>query len=155
MSRLATALAYALAIALIGLGITKFSGAHIFQYIAAKSGIDLFYPVVNALVGAAEIVTGGLLVWRTTRPLGALSALGVVGGAIGFHLSPWLGVVTPVGFAPDAAAPWGLEDFSAETSPVLFIIALALFGLAAASVYFERERVARLAQARSLRALST
>ena len=47
------------------------------------------------LTGVAEIVTALLILFPRTRLLGALAGLGVLAGAIGFHLSPWLGINVP------------------------------------------------------------
>lgn len=45
--------------------------------------------------GAAELLAAAALVIPRTRRLGALLAGAVTVGAIGFHLSPWLGVQIP------------------------------------------------------------
>lgn len=134
-------LALVLGLFLIAFGVMKFTGAHIFQYIAFKSGIDLFHPLVNHVVGVSELIAGALLILPRTRHFGAVLALGVIGGAIVFHLSPWLGVLTPGGFAAGAAAPWDAADFSSDLSPALFIIAVVMFTIAAANAFFERERI--------------
>lgn len=47
------------------------------------------------LTGAAEVVTAILILVPRTRLLGALGGIGVLAGAIGFHLSPWLGISVP------------------------------------------------------------
>ena len=65
------------------------------------------------LTGVAEVGTALLILLPRTRLLGALAGLGVVTGAIVFHLSPWLGINVPgVGHG-------------------LFITALVLFALTA------------------------
>ena len=47
------------------------------------------------LTGVAELGTALLSLIPRTRLLGALAGLGVLIGAIGFHLSPWLGINVP------------------------------------------------------------
>lgn len=125
-------LALALALFLIFFGAMKFGGAHIFQLIEAKAaagdlpGQGLFHPGLNTVTGLAEILAGLLIVLPTTRVPGLLLATGILGGALVFHLSPYLGVMTPSGFATENdGAPWTLADFppAAEHTPVLFAIA--------------------------------
>ena len=142
------ALALLLGLFLIAFGAMKFGGAHIFQYIAFKSGIDLFYPLVNYVVGAAEIIAGLLIIIPATRHLGSALGLGVLGGAILFHLSPWLGVITPDGFSGTAAAPWDATDFVGG-SPTLFILASVMGVLALINVALERDRLTALLPART------
>jgi len=64
----------------------------IFATIAERSGISLFEPVVRMITGAVEILTAILLVIPKLRTNGARIGLLVLLGAIGFHLSPWLGI---------------------------------------------------------------
>jgi len=138
--------------ALIGLvALPKFFGPDpnpIFAIIAGRSGIMLFEPAVRHLVGLAELVSALLLILPATRGAGALLAGGVTLGAIGFHLSPWLGVAVPdtnrvvvelkagrtiaeidtLGLATDAGA--------------LFVTALVFLALAAAIAVLERQSLA-------------
>lgn len=67
----------------------------VFSTIAQNSGIGLFEPVVRVATGVAEFLVALLLLIPRTRLMGALLALAVLIGAIGFHLSPWLGIVVP------------------------------------------------------------
>ena len=77
-------------------GVQKFGAENIvFETIAEKSGISLFEPVIRMLTGVAEVGTAILILIPRTRLLGALAGLGVLAGAIGFHLSPWLGINVP------------------------------------------------------------
>ena len=77
-------------------GVQKFGATNpIFSVIADRSGISLFEPVIRMLTGVAEIMTAILILIPRTRLLGALGGLGVLAGAIGFHLSPWLGISVP------------------------------------------------------------
>lgn len=77
-------------------GVQKFGATNpIFSIIAERSGISLFEPYIRMLTGVAEIGTAILVLIPRTRLLGALAGLGVLIGAIGFHLSPWLGINVP------------------------------------------------------------
>ena len=77
-------------------GVQKFGPTNpIFLVIAEKSGISLFELVIRVLTGVVEVVTAILILVPRTRLLGALAGLGVLAGAIGFHLSPWLGISVP------------------------------------------------------------
>lgn len=79
-------------------GLPKFMGPSpnpIFALIAGRSGIDLFEPYVRYATGAGELAAAALLIWPASRRLGALLAGAISFGAIGFHLSPWLGVRIP------------------------------------------------------------
>lgn len=124
-TRVARVLTGALALLLISSGVAKFGGGHVFQYIEHKSGIDLFHPFTNSVVGAAEVVAGALILFRRTRLAGASVASFVMIGAVGFHLSPWLGVSVPTGLTEDAAAPWAADDFVATTTVMPFFLAIA------------------------------
>ncbi len=114
----------ALGLFLISAGIAKFTTGHVFQYIEFKSGIDLFYPFVNNLTGIAEILAGAAILYRPTRLLGAASAAVLMVGAIGFHLSPWLGTSIPTGLTNEAASPWDAADFAATMSSTTFVLAI-------------------------------
>lgn len=112
-------LAIILAIGMVFFGAQKFGAEnHIFQIIADRSGIDLFEPLIRKFTGVMEIIAGLLLLVPATRGFGALMATGIVGGAIGFHLSPWLGIHVPAG--PGLDANIGLFT----TAIVIFILAL-------------------------------
>ena len=77
-------------------GLQKFGATNpIFSIIAERSGISLFEPQIRMLTGVAEIVVAILIIIPKTRLLGALAGLGVLVGAIGFHISPWLGINVP------------------------------------------------------------
>ena len=54
-----------------------------------------FEPHVRMFTGVAELLTAILLLVPKTRLLGALAGTGLLFGAIGFHLSPWLGINVP------------------------------------------------------------
>ncbi len=132
---------------LIVFGITKFTGgAHIFPLIemnATALGFpmaDLFFPLVNYATGALELVAGALVILPMTRArIGANLAVLPFLGAVVFHLSPLLGVMTPAGYAQGAdgleaalASGGGFvrEHFTAETGPELFALAVVFLLLA-------------------------
>lgn len=124
MRHLDRLLTWALGLFLISAGVAKFTTGHVFQYIEHQSGADLFYPYVNHLTGAAELVAGFLILSPRTRLFGGLLASGVLVGAVGFHLSPWLGISIPTGLVDGAAAPWEAEDFTTSTTSVTFFLAV-------------------------------
>ncbi|MEM8986110.1 MAG: hypothetical protein AAGC95_05250 [Pseudomonadota bacterium] len=119
-----------LAAFLVFMGVQKFGAENfIFERIAERSGIELFEPTVRIFVGVMEVAAGVLLILPATRVFGAGIGGGAIGGAVLFHLSPWLGVLTPTG--PGVT----------EESPALFITALAFGGLSLIVLVLERERV--------------
>jgi len=110
----------------------KFTGhptpEHIFTTLADWSGIGLFYPAGPWIIGLAEL-TSALLVLALplaarfiglgrlsalSQSAGALIGLGVMTGAIGFHLFTPLGIETPV--------EWENGEIL-TSSPALFIAA--------------------------------
>jgi uncharacterized membrane protein YphA (DoxX/SURF4 family) len=135
-------LALAVGVFLLAFGAMKFTGDNfIFAYIAYRSGIELFEPVIRMLVGAAEMVTGLLIIYPRTRGIGALLAVFVVLGAISFHVSPWLGVNAPTGFAESATQPYDSPDDFAEGAPALFFMACGLAAASIAALVLERRRI--------------
>ena len=89
-------LSLALAAGFIFFGVQKFGAENIvFETIAERSGLGFFEPHVRMMTGVAELLTAVLLLVPKTRLLGALAGTGVLLGAIGFHLSPWLGINVP------------------------------------------------------------
>lgn len=134
---------------LIAFGAMKFAGAHIFQYIEFKAtglGLpmaDLFYPVVNYATGGLELAAGILTILPMTRSFGSKLAVLPFAGAVGFHLSPLLGVVTPDGFTPSASldqalasgGPFLAEHF-AGGSYFLFTLAAVMLGVAVINALF-------------------
>lgn len=120
---------YVLAAFMAFMGIQKFIGdVPIFQIIEANLQTDFGLalpfvdPVVKYATGVAELVAA-LLITVGFRFLGSALSAGVIGGAILAHLTV-LGVHTPMTSAPDA-----------ETSPMLFIMAVVFFILSAAVTY--------------------
>lgn len=137
---------------LLAFGIMKFAGAaFIFPYIEYKAGAaglplaELAWPFGNYAVGALEIAAGVLVILPGTRRLGALLAVIPLLGAVIVHLSPYLGTVTPVDFAaakPNEALAAGggfdRSDFSAQTSPMLFMLASIMFVVALVNLFLQR-----------------
>ncbi|MGF1462111.1 MAG: hypothetical protein ACFB2Z_02900 [Maricaulaceae bacterium] len=104
----------------------------IFATLAQRSGIQLFEPMLRYAVGAAEGLAALAILIPPSRPFGALLAVGVLLGAIGFHLSPWLGLAVPVAVGATETDGGGLFGFAVVT-----IVA------AGAVVWLERGRLAR------------
>lgn len=133
---------------LIFMGAMKFSGgAHIFPFIeykATTAGLpfaEIAFPLGNWATGGLELVAGLLLIMPMTRKLGSHLAVLPFLGAVAFHLSPVLGVVTPDGYADPkpiealaAGGPFAATDFSVSESNALFMMAFA--GLVAAAINF-------------------
>ena len=75
----------------------KFTGAtesiYIFSTLRAWSGIALFEPVGRFAIGTFELVASILLFIPRLRVFGAALAIGIMTGAIYFHLFTPLGVV--------------------------------------------------------------
>lgn len=101
--------------------------AHIFTTLRDWSGIGLFYPAGPWIIGLAELAAAVLLVavpsacrfaGRTglealCQSAGALIALAVMTGAIGFHLFTPLGIETPVEWADGAPVAFSSALFVA------------------------------------------
>ncbi len=131
---------------LLMFGFTKFSGgAHIFPLIELKASgaglpfAELAFPLGNYATGALEVIAGALLILPATRQIGTKLAVLPFLGAVVFHLSPFLGISTPTGFADPkpvdvlaAGGPFARTDFAATETTALFMIAVA--GLVAALV---------------------
>lgn len=116
MKHLNLILTLVLAAGFIFFGLQKFGATNpIFAVIAERSGIDLFEPVIRMATGVAELVTAILLLVPKTRKFGILAGLGVLLGAIGFHLSPWLGINVP-----------GIGHGLFITAVIMFVLSLVL-----------------------------
>ena len=138
---------------LIFFGVMKFTGgAHIFPYIeykAAGAGVpmaELAYPLGNYATGALELLAGVLVILPMTRSFGAKLAVLPFLGAVIFHLSPYLGVTTPVGYADPkpvdvlaAGGPFARSDFSEATTTMLFMMALGGLIAAIVNVFVQRD----------------
>ncbi len=64
----------------------------VFERLSAWSGIP--ERPFRLFVAVQEMIAAALVLWPRTRPLGGLMALGLMTGAIGFHLFTPLGVDT-------------------------------------------------------------
>ena len=125
--KLSTALCLILAAGFIFFGAQKFgAGNHIFETIAERSGLSFFEPYVRILTGVAELLTAIFLLLPRTRLTGAVMGTGVLLGAIGFHLSPWLGINVP------------------EVGHFLFIVACAMLVLSIVTAISLRKSGAKL-----------
>jgi len=95
-SKATLALSLVLAAGFIFFGAQKFGAENIvFETISQRSGLPIFEPYVRWFTGVAELAVAILLLIPRTRLLGALGGTGLLFGAIGFHLSPWLGINVP------------------------------------------------------------
>lgn len=89
------------------------------------------------VVGTAELIASALLLaslapsWRGMRPFGALLALGVISGAIFFHL------FTPLGIAV-------IDTDGASDGGLLFAMACGVWLAAAILIWTDRDRLLRL-----------
>ena len=74
----------------------KFTGSEesvfIFSTLRAWSGIGLFEPAGRWIIGLCELIASILLFLPRTRIFGAALAIGIMTGAISFHLFTPLGV---------------------------------------------------------------
>ena len=129
-----------LAAFLIFMGAQKFGDVNpIFQYIAEMSGMPVFEPTIRMLVGMSEILAAVLILVGVfagkLKGLGAFISTGVLAGALGFHLSPWLGINAPMGFDPMGAYIF---------SPMLFYMAVAFFLISLVALYWDRDALKAL-----------
>lgn len=117
MKHLNIILTIVLALGFLFFGVMKFveSPNLVFSIIAKNSGMAFFEPYVRMATGIAELGTAALLLLPKTRKLGVFAALGVLIGAIGFHLSPWLGINVP-----------GIGHGLFLTALAMFVLALIL-----------------------------
>jgi hypothetical protein len=90
---------------------------HIFTTLAAWSGLNWFGVYGGYMVGGAELTTA-ILLFTKLRSLAAIMAVGIMSGAIFFHLFTPLGIVMP---HFDAATAQKIGD----DSGVLFMMACA------------------------------
>lgn len=67
---------------------------HIFTTLAEWSGLSWFGTYGGYMVGGAELIAA-ILLFTSLRAIGALMALGIMSGAIFFHLFTPLGIVMP------------------------------------------------------------
>ena len=102
----------------------KFTSApesiYIFQTIEDWIGLGFFEPGMRYLIAVAELIFGILVLIPATRIIGAIGALGVITGAIFFHLVSPLGVVV-------------------QGDPTLFILAVGVFLSSIGLLYLLRD----------------
>ncbi len=127
MGKIAKYVGWALALFMIMMGVMKFlpDTPPIFQIIENNTGIGVINPAFKYLTGVLEIVAGLLLFVRTRQ--GALLSLLIIGGAIASHLTV-LGINTPTG-----------PEITSEKSPMLFVMAVVSFFVAAFVWWGSRE----------------
>ena len=125
----------------------KFTGhptpQHIFSTLKEWSGIGLFYPAGPWIIGLGELLSSLLLIGLPvlfflmnkknlippSQFLGALIALGIMSGAIVFHLFTPLGIETPVEWANGAPTKF---------SPALFYSACVSWVCAAIILFLRK-----------------
>jgi len=118
-----------LAAFLVMMGVQKFGAENvIFATIAERSGMAFFEPQIRMLTGVLELIAAILLFIPKVRSFGALLAFCLIGGAIVFHLSPWLGIM--ISMAPGAPA-----------TPMLFLMAVGSFVLSCIVLYQNRQSI--------------
>lgn len=139
-----------LAALLFATALQKFVGLDpnpVFGLIEARSGLGFFEPGMRYATGVLELIAVGLVLWPVTRMRGAQLGLLVALGAIGFHLSPWLGVQVPRLQQLSAALAEGKDAaaIAAMNLPTdkgaMFLLALAIAAIAVASYFTERAKV--------------
>ena len=146
--------AIALAALLFAVSIQKFVGYDpnpVFGLIAARSGMSFFEPGMRYFTGVLEMIALALALWPATRKRGAQLGLLVALGAIGFHLSPWLGVEVPR--LPDLSAALAQGKTAAEIAAMnlptdkgaMFILAVAIALVAVMLILVERAKATALA----------
>lgn len=125
-------IAYALAAFMAFMGIQKFIGdvpifAIIENNIDSMFGLSVPFidPAMTYITGAIELIAAAIIVFGKRFLGSALSLLTIV-GALFAHFTV-LGISTPVSSAPGA-----------ETSPMLFFMALFGFAVAAAATYLNK-----------------
>ncbi len=119
-------LAIALAAAMLLMGAQKFGAENlIFATIADNTNVAFFEPIFRVITGVLEIVAGLLMFHPKTRALGAAVSTSVVIGAVGFHLSPALGIKVAL-------------EAGAEPTYQLFIMAIVFLVLALANLFLNR-----------------
>lgn len=98
----------------------------IFQTLAERSGIALFEPTGRLAVAIAELLAALLLILPFTRRAGAILAFLILGAAVGFHLSPWLGIEVPVSLKPGETGTDGGGLFSLAVASLVAALLVIL-----------------------------
>ena len=109
----------------------KFSGAaesrHIFTTVGEFLGFGFFEPYGRYLIGTAELVASILLLIPRTQIYGAFISVGVLSGAIFFHLFSPLGIVVR----------W-VENGVEQIDETLFILAVISFAAGLFIIWLRR-----------------
>jgi putative oxidoreductase len=116
---LSTVLAVVAAIILLQTLFFKFTAHPDSVYIFTQLGLE---PYGRIGIGVAELITAFLLVWPRTRAFGAVIGLGVISGALFFHITK-LGI--------------NVHDDGGK----LFALALATFVCCLGVVFIERKQL--------------
>ena len=98
----------------------------VFQTIASRSGITFFEPTGRVLTAVLELLAAALLIVPWTRRLGAALATAILGSAVLFHLTPWLGREVPVSLAAEAGRDGGQLFMLAIATLVASIMVLVV-----------------------------
>ena len=77
----------------------------VFPLLAERSEYYLFEPTGRYVVSLLEVVAALLIFIPPTRRAGAMLAILISAGAVGLHLSPWLGMEVPVSTSELAGGP--------------------------------------------------
>ncbi len=77
----------------------------VFPLLAERSEYYLFEPTGRYVVSLLEVLAAVLIFIPPTRRLGAMLAILISAGAVGLHLSPWLGMEVPTSTEALAGAP--------------------------------------------------
>jgi len=117
----------------------------VFGLIALKSGAADVEPTGRYVVGALQAAAVLLLLLPRRRVAGAVLAFVVSLGAVGMHLTPWLGVNLPLGEQATAALARGASAEEIASLPTdqgaMFLMALALLVLSLAVLVVERANI--------------
>lgn len=84
----------------------------VFQTLAERSRYDIFEPAGRVLTALLELAAALLLLLPFTRRFGGFLSFMILAGAIGLHLSPWLGREIPLSLTDPAAGTDGGALFS-------------------------------------------
>ncbi|MEL7127971.1 MAG: hypothetical protein AAGK23_00350 [Pseudomonadota bacterium] len=105
----------------------------VFQTLAERSRYDVFEPAGRVVTGILELIAALFLFLPFTRRFGAFLSFLILSGAIGFHLSPWLGREVPTSLANGTVATDGGALFS-------LAIAMAVASILVMVVHPSRDR---------------
>ena len=128
----------------------------VFGLIALKSGVPDVEPTGRYVVGALQAAAVLLLLLPRLRVAGGALAFVVSLGAVGMHLTPWLGVNLPLGDQATAALARGASAEEIANLPTdqgaMFLMALALLVLSLAVLVVERANIRAVAPGTRVRA---